>query len=133
MIHRTIYGSIERFMGILIEHYAGKFPLWLSPTQAVILNINDSHIPYGEKLKQELENSNIRVETDFRAETMPKKVREAQLKRIPLILTVGDKENENNSVAVRTLDGKLHFGIKTTDLIEKIKTVVDQKSDKIIF
>jgi threonyl-tRNA synthetase len=133
MIHRTIYGSIERFMGILIEHYAGKFPLWLSPTQVTILNINDSHIPYGEKVKQELEKNNIRVETDFRGETMPKKVREAQLKKIPIILTVGDKERENNAVAVRTLDGKLHFGIKTADLIDKIKTAVEQKSDKIIF
>ncbi len=133
MIHRTIYGSIERFMGILIEHYAGKFPLWLSPTQVTILNINDSHIPYGEKVKQELEKNNIRVETDFRGETMPKKVREAQLKKIPIILTVGDKEKENDAVAVRTLDGKLHFGIKTADLIDKIKTAVKQKSDKIIF
>ncbi|MBA3064039.1 threonine--tRNA ligase [Candidatus Woesearchaeota archaeon] len=133
MIHRTIYGSIERFMGILIEHYAGKFPLWLSPTQAVILNINDSHIPYGEKVKQELEKSNIRVETDFRAETMPKKVREAQLKKIPLIITVGDKEVKNKTVAVRTLDGKVYFGIKTEDLIKKMQEIIDNKSSEIKF
>jgi threonyl-tRNA synthetase len=120
-------------MGILIEHYAGKFPLWLSPSQAVILNINDSHIPYGEKIKQELEKSNIRVETDFRTETIPKKVREAQLNKIPLILTVGDKEKENNTVAVRTLDGKVYFGIKTEDLIEKISEAVKEKSERINF
>jgi len=133
MIHRTIYGSIERFMGILIEHYAGKFPLWLSPTQAVILNINDSHIPYAEKVKQELEKSNIRVETDFRAETMPKKVREAQLNKTPLILTVGDKEKENSTIAVRTLDGKVYFGIKTEDLIKKMQEIINNKSSEIKF
>ena len=133
MIHRVIYGSIERFLGILIENYAGKFPLWLAPTQAIILNINDSHTPYGEKIKQELEKSNIRVETDFRAETMPKKVREAQLKKIPLILTVGDKEIKNKTVAVRTLDGKLYFGIKPEDLIKKVQEIIDSKSNEIKF
>jgi len=120
-------------MGILIEHYAGKFPLWLAPTQAIILNINDSHAPYGKKVKQELEKSNIRVETDFRAETMPKKVREAQLKKIPLILTVGDKEVKNKTVAVRTLDGKVYFGIKAGDLITKIQEIIDNKSSEIKF
>jgi len=133
MIHRVIYGSIERFLGILIENYAGKFPLWLAPTQAVILNINDSQIPYGEKIKQQLEKSKIRVETDFRAETMPKKVREAQLKKIPLILTVGDKEKENNTVAVRTLNGKVYFNIKPEDLIKKMQEVIDNKSSEIKF
>jgi len=133
MIHRTIYGSIERFLGILIENYAGKFPLWLAPTQAVILNINDSQIPYGEKIKQQLEKSKIRVETDFRAETMPKKVREAQLKKIPLILTVGDKEKENNTIAVRTLNGKVYFNIKPEDLIKKMQEVIDNKSSEIKF
>jgi len=133
MIHRVIYGSIERFLGILIENYAGKFPLWLAPTQAVILNINDSHIPYGEKIKQELEKINIRVETDFRTETMPKKVREAQLKKIPLILTVGDKEKTNNTVAVRTLDGKVYFNIKPEDLIKKVQEIIDNKSSEIKF
>jgi len=133
MIHRVIYGSIERFLGILIENYAGKFPLWLAPTQTVILNINDSHIPYGEKIKQELEKSNIRVETDFRTETMPKKVREAQLKKIPLILTVGDKEKENNTIAVRTLNGKVYFNIKPEDLIKKMQEIIDNKSSEIKF
>ncbi len=133
MIHRVIYGSIERFLGILIEHYAGKFPLWLSPVQAIILNINDSHINYGEELKKKLAENNIRVETDFRAETMPKKVREAQLKKIPLILTVGDKEIKNKTVAVRTLDGKVYFNIKPEDLIKKMQEIIDRKSSEIKF
>lgn len=133
MIHRTIYGSIERFLGILIEHYAGKFPLWLSPVQAIVLNINDSHINYGEELKKKLAENNLRVETDFRAETMPKKVREAQLKKIPLILTVGDKEQKNNTVAVRTLDGKVYFNIKPEDLIKKMQDIIDNKSSEIKF
>jgi len=133
MIHRVIYGSIERFLGILIEHYAGKFPLWLSPVQAIILNINDSHIKYGKELKERLAENSLRVETDFRAETMPKKVREAQLKRIPLILTVGDKEQKNNTVAVRTLNGKVYFNIKPEDLIKKMQEVIESKSGEIKF
>jgi len=133
MIHRVIYGSMERFLGILIEHYAGKFPLWLAPTQAVILNINDSHIPYAEKIKEQLEKNNIRVETDFMAETMPRKVREAQLKKIPLILTVGEKEVKNSTVAVRTLDGKLYFNIRPEDLIKKMQDIINNKSNEIKF
>ncbi len=133
MIHRVIYGSIERFLGILIEHYAGKFPLWLSPVQAIILNINDNHIKYGEELKKKLAENNLRIETDFRAETMPKKVREAQLKKIPLILTVGDKEQKSNTVAVRTLDGKVYFNIKPKDLIKKVQEIIESKSSEIKF
>jgi len=107
MIHRVIYGSLERFMAILIEHYAGKFPLWLSPIQTTLITVKDDNIEYAEKLKEELEKNNIRTEIDKRSESIPKKVRDAQVKYIPLILIIGDKEQKTNKLAVRTLDGKV--------------------------
>ena len=111
MIHRTIFGSIERFLGILIEHFAGKLPLWLSPVQAAILPINDDLITYANEVKFALEKADLRVEVDDRAESLNKKVREAQLNQIPLILTVGRKEKESGALSVRTLDGHVKYGV----------------------
>jgi len=111
MIHRTVFGSIERFLGILIEHFAGKLPLWLSPVQAAILPINDDLIAYANEVKSMLEEADLRVELDDRAESLNKKIREAQLNQIPLILTVGDKEKESGALAVRTLDGHVKYGV----------------------
>jgi threonyl-tRNA synthetase len=111
MIHRTVFGSIERFLGILIEHFAGKLPLWLSPLQATILPINDDLISYANEVKHTLEEADLRVEVDDRAESLNKKVREAQLNQIPLILTIGGKEKESGTLAVRTLDGNVKYGV----------------------
>jgi threonyl-tRNA synthetase len=111
MIHRTVFGSIERFLGILIEHFAGKLPLWLSPVQAELLPINDDLITYANEVKSVLEGADLRVEVDDRAESLNKKVREAQLNQIPLILTVGGKEKESGTLAVRTLDGRVKYGV----------------------
>jgi threonyl-tRNA synthetase len=111
MIHRTVFGSIERFLGILIEHFAGKLPLWLSPVQAAILPINDDLITYANEVKSVLEEADLRVEVDDRAESLNKKIREAQLNQIPLILTVGGKEKESGALAVRTLDGHVKYGV----------------------
>jgi threonyl-tRNA synthetase len=111
MIHRTIFGSIERFLGILIEHFAGKFPLWLAPVQAAVLPINDDLVPYAHEVKSELENAELRVEVDDRAESLNKKIREAQLNQIPLILTVGAKEKDSGTLSVRTLDGHVEYGV----------------------
>jgi threonyl-tRNA synthetase len=111
MIHRTIFGSIERFLGILIEHFAGKFPLWLAPVQAAVLPINDDLIPYAQEVKSELQNAELRVEIDDRAESLNKKIREAQLNQIPLILTVGGKEKDSGTLSVRTLDGHVKYGV----------------------
>ncbi len=111
MIHRTVFGSIERFLGILIEHFAGKFPLWLAPVQVTILPINDDLISYANQVKSELEKADLRVEIDDRAESLNKKVREAQLNQIPLILTVGGKEKEAGTLSVRTLDGHIKYGV----------------------
>ncbi len=128
MIHRTIYGSMERFLGILIEHYAGKFPLWLSPVQVKVLSVADRHIEYANTLRDKFRAAGLRVELDDRAESIPKKVREAQLSRVNYILVVGDKEMENNTVAVRTRDNEVH-GEKKVDgfVAELVKEVQGRK------
>ena len=102
MIHRVAFGSIERFIGILIEHFAGAFPTWLSPVQVKVLPISDKYMEYGEKVKAALEAANIRTEIDTRAEKIGYKIREARLQKIPYMLVVGAKEDEENTVSVRS-------------------------------
>jgi len=121
MIHRVVYGSLERFFGILIEHFAGKFPLWLSPVQIIILTVADRHVEYANEIKEKMEKEGLRVEIDCSAETIPKKVRNAQIQKIPIIITIGDKEVTEKKLAVRTLDGRVVFGIKPEELIREIK------------
>lgn len=101
MIHRAIYGSIERFMAILIEHFAGGFPLWLSPIQAKILPISDSHLSYANDVKLQLESLGFRVEIDDRVEKMGLKIREAEIQKIPYMIVIGDKEIELNFLSIR--------------------------------
>jgi len=105
MVHRALLGSLERFFGILIEHYAGAFPVWLAPVQAIILTITDRHIPYGRDLYKGLFDAGIRTECDFRNEKLSFKVREAQTKKIPYMVVIGDKEVEGHTVTVRLRDG----------------------------
>jgi threonyl-tRNA synthetase len=106
MIHRVILGALERFIGVLIEHYAGAFPTWLSPVQASVLTVTDRNIPQGEKVLNSLLGADIRAEADFRNEKLGLKVREAQLQKIPYMLVVGDKESEKGGVTPRLRDGK---------------------------
>jgi threonyl-tRNA synthetase len=101
IIHRAIFGSVERFMAILIEHFAGEFPLWLSPVQAKIIPISDSQAVYADYVKSQLESSGLRVEVDYRTEKMGLKIREAEKQKIPYMLVIGDKEMENQSLALR--------------------------------
>jgi threonyl-tRNA synthetase len=101
MIHRALLGSFERFIGILIEHYAGEFPLWLAPVQALILPIADRHEDYAREVAQSLEEAGIRVEVDARTESVGKKIREGELRKAPYMLVVGDKEAEAGRVSVR--------------------------------
>ena len=101
MIHRVVLGSIERFIGVITEHFAGKFPLWLSPVQAVILPIAERHHAYAQQLQQQLEAAGLRVECDTRSEKIGYKIREAQLQKTPYMLVVGDKEQEDGTVSVR--------------------------------
>src|SRR5690606_20276305 len=101
VIHRAIYGSIDRFIGILVEHYGGAFPLWLAPVQARVLTIADAHADYARKVLEELKEAGIRAELDDRSEKIGYKIREAQLQKIPYMLVVGEKERESGTVAVR--------------------------------
>ncbi|MDX1436150.1 MAG: threonine--tRNA ligase, partial [Anaerolineales bacterium] len=105
MIHRALMGSMERFMGVLIEHYAGAFPLWLAPVQAIMIPIADRHIEYAEQVANRLTAGGLRVEVDQRNERMNAKIRDAQLQKIPYMLVVGDREAEAGSVAVRDRSG----------------------------
>jgi threonyl-tRNA synthetase len=134
MIHRTVYGSIERFFGILIEHFAGKFPLWMAPIQTVILPINDELVPYANDVKIKLVNAGLRAEVDSRTESLNKKVRDAQLSKTPLILTIGNKEKESGSLSVRTLDGKVRFGVHHEDFLNRVLShIKERKLDLEIF
>ncbi|HYI98091.1 MAG TPA: threonine--tRNA ligase [Thermoleophilaceae bacterium] len=101
MIHRALMGSFERFIGILIEHYAGEFPLWLAPVQALVLPIADRHAPYAEKVAGELGQAGLRVAVDDRGESIGRKIRDGELRKVPYLLVVGDKEAESGQVAVR--------------------------------
>jgi threonyl-tRNA synthetase len=106
MLHRAILGSLERFIGILIEHYAGSLPVWLSPVQAIVMNITDKQAEYTENFADSLRNKGFRVDLDLRNEKIGFKIREHTLQRIPYLLVVGDRETENQSVAVRTRSGE---------------------------
>lgn len=126
MIHRAIFGSIERFIGILIEHYAGNFPVWLAPMQVKILPITDRVAAYAKKIEEELKSANVRCSVDLRNEKVGYKIREAQLEKVPYMIVVGDKEVEDGSVAVRSRkDGDVgtmslsEFKNKVVDEIEK--------------
>jgi len=101
MVHRALYGSIERFFGILIEHYAGAFPVWLAPVQAVVLPITDRHTEYAQRVTKRLEDAGLRVSLDDRKEKVNLKIRDAQLQKVPYMLVVGDREAQNDSVSVR--------------------------------
>lgn len=106
VIHRVIYGSLERFMGILIEHFAGAFPFWISPTQIVVIPIADRHIPYATKVSRELKSVGLRSEVDDRNERLNAKIRDAQLRKTPLMAIVGDREQEGHTVSVRVRSGE---------------------------
>jgi threonyl-tRNA synthetase len=106
MIHRVILGAMERFIGVLIEHYAGAFPTWLSPVQAILLTVTDRNIPYGEKVLKSLKEGGIRADGDFRNEKLGLKVREAQLQKIPYMLIIGDRESERKGLTPRLRSGE---------------------------
>jgi len=120
MIHRTILGSIERFLGTIIEHFAGKFPLWLTPAQAIVLPINDAMAPFARDLQTQFDQAGLRTAVDDRTESLNRKIREAQLQYIPLILTVGPKEKESGALSVRTLDGRVTHGIGREAFIRQV-------------
>ena len=128
MVHRALLGSIERFFGVLIEHYAGAFPTWLSPVQAVVIRIADRHIEYAEKVANRLRSSNIRINVDKRTDRMNAKIRDAQIQKIPYMLIVGDREVESDEASIRTRSGE-DLGSKT---VSDILNVIEEYFPRIL-
>jgi threonyl-tRNA synthetase len=130
MIHAAIMGSIERFMGVLIEHFAGAFPLWLSPVQVSVLPISDKHLEYANSVIEKLMavDEGLRIELDDRSESIGKKIREATNQKVPYMLIMGDKEVESQAVAVRTRAGEDLGSMSIDDLASKLKQEISTKA-----
>src|SRR5438874_8999868 len=128
MIHRAVTGSTERFMAMVIEHFAGAFPVWLAPVQAMIIPIADRHIEYANEVAQALKDASVRVEVDARSERMNAKVRDAQLQKIPYMLVVGDKEAAENAVAVRLRTNENLGATPLDSFVERITDIIKTKS-----
>jgi threonyl-tRNA synthetase len=126
MIHRAPLGSLERFLAILIEHYAGAFPLWLAPVQVAVLPISDKHIEYAQRIVNELKKADIRVEFHQDAQRIGKKIRQATLQKIPYMVIIGDAEVESMQVAVRSLDGRDLGKFTINDFIQTLKTSIEK-------
>ncbi|NIQ02861.1 MAG: threonine--tRNA ligase [Nitrospinaceae bacterium] len=127
MIHRALMGSLERFFGCLIEHYAGAFPVWLAPVQVILLPITDNHFPYTEELATRMEEAGIRVEKDLRNEKIGFKIREAQLSKIPYMLVLGDQEVQNKTVAVRKRKSKETRTMGVDEFLREVNGLIDTK------
>ncbi|MFA6052245.1 MAG: threonine--tRNA ligase [Methylobacter sp.] len=128
MLHRAILGSLERFIGILIEQHAGTFPVWLSPVQAVLLNITDRHAEYASQVMKELEKQGVRVKIDLRNEKIGFKIREHSMQRVPYLLIIGDKELEEQTIAVRTQKGEDLGSLSISEFTERLKKeIADRK------
>ncbi len=127
MLHRTIYGSIERFIGVLLEHTAGKLPLWASPVQVKILTVADRFNDYADKVAEQMKEAGIRAEVDERSESIGKKVRKAQLQQINYILVIGEREVKDKTVAVRTRDNKVHGAKKVDSFIKEIVKEIQER------
>ncbi len=129
MIHRVAFGSIERFIGILIEQYAGKFPVWLAPTQVKIIPISDKYADYAEKVRKELFDNGLRVEVDGRVEKVGFKIREAQLEKVPYMVIVGEKEEAENNISVRSRDEGELGNVELAKFIEDVQAKVKSREN----
>jgi len=132
MLHRAILGSLERFIGILIEHYAGALPLWLAPVQAVVLNITDRQAGYAREIEESLINQGLRVKSDLRNEKIGYKIREHTIQRVPYLLVVGDREIETSTVAVRTREGKDLGSLKRDTLGERLAVEIASRGRTVL-
>ncbi len=132
MIHRALLGSLERFFGVLIEHYNGNFPLWLAPVQVVILPIADRHNDYAVSLEAKFKKAGLRSFVDFRREKVGYKIRDAETQKIPLILIVGDKEVEGNSASLRVHTQGDKGEIQLNDFLDKVHNLIQNKSLSVI-
>jgi threonyl-tRNA synthetase len=128
MVHRALYGSVERFFGVLIEHYAGAFPVWLSPVQTVMIPISERHADYANKIADQLKAVGVRVHVDARNEKMNAKIREHAMQKVPFLLVVGDKESEAGKVNVRTRGKEKTEDMPAAEFVAKIKGLIEQKS-----
>jgi threonyl-tRNA synthetase len=131
MVHRAIFGSLERFIGILIEHTKGAFPVWISPVQAIILPITDDQNDYAQSVLKQLKLSGLRVETDTTSERLQKKIRNAQLQKIPYMLVCGEREANNNEIAVRLRTGEDLGSMKVKEFISNATNIIESKSKEL--
>jgi threonyl-tRNA synthetase len=129
MLHRAILGSLERFIGILIEHHAGHMPAWLAPVQAIVLNITDRQAPYAENVAKFLRDQGFRADLDLRNEKIGFKIREHTLQRIPYLVVVGDREAENGAVAVRTRSGQDLGSMSPDAFAAKLREAVEERAN----
>ena len=129
MLHRVVFGSLERFIGVLLEHLNGNLPVWLSPTQVRILNFTDRNTKAAEKILNEIKEAipNVRIDSDFRNTTVNDKIRDAELMKIPNIIVIGDKEEEAKTIAVRQRGQKPKFGVKSEDFIKELKEKIEKR------
>ncbi len=133
MIHRAIFGSLERFFGILVEHFAGAFPTWLAPVQVVLIPISDRHVDYAKDVRKELLSAGIRVEIDDRRETLGYRIRDNQMKKVPYMLILGDREAQNRKISVRTRENREFKGMEIEKFVQKISEEILSKSRKLYF
>jgi threonyl-tRNA synthetase len=130
MVHRALLGSLERFIGVMIEHYAGAFPVWLAPVQAIVLPIADRHNEYAARVQAELQEAGLRVELDDRSERVNAKIRDAQLQKVPYMLVVGDREAEAAAAAVRLRSGENLGALPLADVIARITKEDRERSER---
>ena len=128
MVHRALFGSIERFFGVLIEHYAGAFPLWLAPVQIGLVPISERHHEYAEKIQQQLQKHGFRVELDARNEKMNAKIRDFTMQKVPYVLVMGDKEAEAGAVSVRARGKGDQGSVAFDEFVTHIQKIVETKS-----
>jgi threonyl-tRNA synthetase len=131
MIHRTIYGALERFLGVLVEHFDGKFPLWLAPVQAVVVPVSEKNNKYAKKVAEELEKAEIRVETNLSENTVDYKIREAQMQKVPYMVVVGPKEEKEKNISIRSRDGKIKHKVKIEKFKEQLLDEIEKKPVKL--
>jgi threonyl-tRNA synthetase len=122
MLHRVILGAMERFIGVLIEHYAGAFPVWLAPTQAILMTVTDRQVPYGEDAYKQLIQAGVRAEKDFRNEKLGFKIREAQIQKVPYMLVIGDREVKEKTISPRKRNGETLKSMTIEDFIKQIES-----------
>jgi threonyl-tRNA synthetase len=127
-VHRALYGSVERFFGVLIEHYAGAFPVWLSPVQVVLIPIAERHAEYANKVASQLREAGIRVQVDVRNEKMNAKIREHALQKVPFMLVVGDKEAEVGKVNVRTRSKEKTEDMSAQEFEQKVRKLIESRA-----